>query len=1156
MTDDVSTLAIKVDSGSAVENLKDFGSSIYNLCGLTDSLGEKIFQLSAAFLSVNFAKSIVNDAAEGQEALGKFEAVLGRFQGRANKVVDELVAKFNFDTASAQSAVSGMVDTFAKAGMSLEDSLDMSTALNKRASDLEAFTNAQGGVAAVSERLTSGVLGNSEAVKSLGIVMTEDLVKAQALKEKTEGLTFANERAAKMHARVSLILQQSVSAEGQVARETDNYSNRVRNLNARIADLRGSLGDALIPTFTKIVQSTSKVVEVVNSLSPTMKTTVVMAGALTGGFLTLSPYITRLFIGFKTLLATQQIANTISGQSAKLSEENAVATTAETLAVEQETNSEKESAFVSQTVVSAKEAEAKARLSNAKAAEFETKALSGNSVVNKLDNPIPLPEKKNLPNSVENNSQDKHKSLPNIGKTSAHKKGIFGISSKLNEVFQTTATAKALESLISPFKTLTNIFANLATKLPLVSSFGGTFAKMLGLFGTGATVVGGVITALEVFKNAPQWLEVAFDKLPSVFANLGKRSLSAVKNLTSNAVNYGKNLIVKGTLGFAQTAKRLAGFETEASRAYKLNKQIEENNKRRQELIEQEQRQRKAENSMLQTQKNAFKSIDLAKLDYTSSKETDTTKLAKVQFKRDSYNAQINDTLNKIDEKRRNASSKNVTQEQRDAAIEEIKTLYESLETLKEQWREAAEECDEFTESIKENKKAFQEDQKSYEKNKKENAKEFNRTKLQTNLDNAKNHNERSSALSAIAQNAKQEYEESGAAQQKADELNSEIQNVHSQLTSEFADRAMMTLQELASTGDFQSDDALIKWSGALVQLEKAGYTIPEEQQVMGKGSAQQLFTQMTEKRKEQQSNLQTLTTQRDEQQSIANEGASRYSAMVDANRAVKDENKQYEEELHEREEQKAEQAKERQQSYKNFQRQIDDTYFERQLAASDQYYGNDKIGAAQSRYQMISARGSQQWNQSVYELSAKQQQLNDYNKQLSDYEEKEKAGTLTDDEAKKRDEIQKKHDNLQNEYDSEYQEAVQKRLATEDELLGLQNSARDEFLSQAQDYVNEQGSAMQEQMMEDAQKKEEERAVFNEEARQAVSGQSAVAAGSSEAFNVASKIYDRGQEDVPPEKEMSDTTKKIEEYVKLMQEQMMAYYAEQANGLTLSMGY
>lgn len=1147
MADEVSTLALRVDSQTAISNLKEFGLAASHLGGVTDVLKAKLLQLNASFLSTSFAKSLVNDAAEGQEALGKFETVLGRFQEKASRVVDELVAKFNFDTASAQGAISGMVDTFAKAGMSIEDALDMATSLNKRAADLEAFTNAQGGVAHVAEQLTSGVLGNAMSVRNLGIVMSDELIKAQMLKEKTEGLTFANERAAKMHARVSLMLQQSASAEGQVSRETDNYSNRVRYLNARIADLRGSLGDALIPTFTQIVQGTAKIVDTVNNLSPAMKSTIVGVGALTGTFVTLSPFLTKLFLGFKQLSATQALTNAVSGETTRIVNANTTATSLETNAVNQETIAETKSASTSQAVVLTKREEATARLSNAKAIQLETKRRLAAKHGFRLDS-----ENKLIRDS-------KGKVVRFTGQTALTSKAIQAT----NKGFTGTATANALGTLLTPLKGLNNVFTSIASKLPLATRFGASFTRFLGVLGTGTAVIGGIIGAFELFKNAPQWLEIAFDKVPSIFSNLGKRTIDAAKGLTTNAVSYGKDLIVKGTLGFAQTAKRLAGFETEASRAYKLNKQIEENNKRRQELLEQEQRQRQSENAMLQSQKTAQDSSRLSKLSYTESKENDSVKLEKAISQRDTYQRQINGTLHQIEKLRTDASGKNVSQEQREIAAEEIKKLSDSLEDLNEQWRKSAEECDKLSESVSNASRSFEEDQKGFNKTKESNEKDFANTQLQTNLDNATNHSERLTALNAMANNAKKEYEATGIAQQNADALNEQSQKIQEQLTSKLANKALMTLQELAESGDFESEDAITKWSGALVGLERAGYKIPENEQILGQGSAQQLYSKMTQLRKDQEQELTDTLTKRDEEQSIANERSSRFSAMNAANKAVNDENEQYNEAIKQREKQDADKQEERNKNRANFQQQVNDTYFDRQLRAADQYYGDDKLGATQYRYSMIGSRGEEQWSQSVQQLTQMEKQLGDYDKQLSVYALKEKNGTLTDSDIKAREELQAKRDKLESEYDSEYQSAIQKRLATEDELLGLENSMRDEYLSEAQKYVDEQTNSMKEQMLSDAQAEEEEqkhrleeRSKVEEEARQAVSGQRAITAGSSEAFNIASKIYNRGQEDLPPEKKIEKSTTKIEEYVKAMQEQMMAYYAEQANGLTLRMEY
>ena len=284
---------------------------------------------------------------------------------------------------------------------------------------------------------------------------------------------------------------------------------------------------------------------------------------------------------------------------------------------------------------------------------------------------------------------------------------------------------------------------------------------------------------------------------------------------------------------------------------------------------------------------------------------------------------------------------------------------------------------------------------------------------------------------------------------------------------------------------------------------------------------------------------------------------------MMSANKAITDENEQYAAEQRERQEQEEERQKARQQHYKDLQSQVNDTYFQRELEAQESIYGDDKLGAIQSQYGMISAKGENDWNTTMRDLGEKSKTLDAYNSQLAEYERKEKNGTLSDKEKQERDKLESKRDNLQSEFDSSYSDAIQKRLATQDELLNLENSMRSAYLDEAQKYVDEESENMREQLEEEAEEENErqerekqEREAYKEELREAVGGQKAITAGSSEAFDIASKIYSRGQENIPPEKKIEDSTKRIEEYVKAMQEQMMAYYTEQANGLTLRMEY
>ena len=230
MPDSISTLALRVDSQTALNHLNEFGLAAANLGDTTDVLKGKLLQLNAQFLSMNFAKGLIADAAFGQEALGKYTDVLGRYAKQADKLVSELRESFNFDAANAQQSISTMVDLFTKAGVGLREALEYTGDLQKRASDLEAFTNAAGGLEQVTSALTSGMLGITMPLRNLGIVMNDDALKAQMAEDKINGLKFSTEQAAKVHARYALIMKQTQSAAGQVARESDNYSNKLRKL--------------------------------------------------------------------------------------------------------------------------------------------------------------------------------------------------------------------------------------------------------------------------------------------------------------------------------------------------------------------------------------------------------------------------------------------------------------------------------------------------------------------------------------------------------------------------------------------------------------------------------------------------------------------------------------------------------------------------------------------------------------------------------------------------------------------------------------------------------------------------------------------------------------------------------------------------------------
>lgn len=1146
MPDSISTLALRVDSQSAVSNLNKFGAAATALGGTVGILQNRVMQLGAAFLSLNFGKRLVAEAAEGQEALGKYTQVLGRYKDQADKLVTELRNSFNFDATSAQKSIATMTDIFTKSGLELKQAFSFTSDLQKRAADVEAFTNAEGGVAAVTDALTRGIIGNQMALRRLGIVLGEGALKTQMLEDKQNGLKFATENAAKIHARYALIMKQTQVAEGQVARESDNFTNKLRKLRAISADVRNELGDIIIPVATKLVTNVDKVMRAFEGTSNTTKTFVVVGGAALGVLSTLGPIFLQMAANVALLTG-----KTLKGTAAQ--EANTVATVEGT---------------------AAKEAETAARLANVQAIQAENLALGTQNRSNLATSFGSIPSKAEkraakIAWRAQTEGARKFVALPGampstLGKTAATKSlGTAGAFANLAPLF-----SKATAPLGKFSSALGKTFSTILKHVPLVTKFSGVLGKTLGLFGTAGAVIGGVVLALQALKNAPQWLEKFIDvagpkikefalKIPDFLwagivggIELGKKGAQAA----------GK-LIVDAMVGGAQFGKRLLGLETEASRAYKLNKQIEENNRKRAELLATQQKQLAAENAVLQARQTAEQSRTSAELKLNSTRETESAKLEKAIRERDKKAAERTAKEQELAQLQASLGSKNLTNAQRDDAIERSKTLTEELGTINDEWEKLAEEVNNVSDSIHNAAKAFSEDQATIAKAQKDSERDLENARSQIELGNAATFAARRSAMLSSINKAQSDLDVSNAAVGEANALNEQIKVAQSQLTSEIVARALADLQELAESGDL-SGDAAIKFAGASVALEKAGYNVGDLS--FGNGSAKQLLEQITNRRKTQGEELADLIKERDEKLAVAGERGSRLEALNSTQKSLEELEKARRDSFEEEKRNEAERQRQQTRSEADFQRGIGDTYFARQLSTIDLLYGENRFGASQARYNLIGQRGFGDWNNSLSALYGQQTQIDALSARLSILDEKNSAGTITDDEAKQRDQLRSQIETLRNEYDSDYQSAIQKRLATEDELLGLENAMREEYLSEAQKWINETTSAWKDQLVaqaqaaEDAQRRRlEERSKVEEEARQAVSGMRAISSGSSEAFQIASRIYDRGREDLPTEKKIENSTQQIEAAVKIMQEQMTNYFREQTlNGMTLSMGY
>lgn len=225
--------------------------------------------------------SMLRAASDAEESASKFNTVFSSISKSANKTAKELSRSFGLSRTEAKELLGDTGDLLTGFGFTQESALDLSTQVQKLAVDLASFTNFSGGAVGASKALTKALLGERESVKSLGISILEEDVKARVKQLViVERMTFASKRQAKAFATLQLAQEQSKNAIGDFARTQDGFANKTRIMSAAIKDLKERLGEQLLPMASKLVSKITKLVRKFEDTSPKVKKLILVIGGL------------------------------------------------------------------------------------------------------------------------------------------------------------------------------------------------------------------------------------------------------------------------------------------------------------------------------------------------------------------------------------------------------------------------------------------------------------------------------------------------------------------------------------------------------------------------------------------------------------------------------------------------------------------------------------------------------------------------------------------------------------------------------------------------------------------------------------------------------------------------------------------------------------
>lgn len=221
-----------------------FGAKIGNILG--KGLGIAAAGAATAIGAVGgMIASSIGPASDLAESTSKVGVVFGESSAAVLEWGKTTASSIGMSSNVALSAAGTYGNLFRAMGMTEDTSSEMSTSLVELAGDLASFNNMD--PTAVLDALRSGLSGETEPLKRLGVNLNQAGVEAKAMALGLWDGEGAMSAAAKAQATYALVMEQTTLAQGDYARTANGLANTQRSLTATFEDIKSSIGAAFLP---------------------------------------------------------------------------------------------------------------------------------------------------------------------------------------------------------------------------------------------------------------------------------------------------------------------------------------------------------------------------------------------------------------------------------------------------------------------------------------------------------------------------------------------------------------------------------------------------------------------------------------------------------------------------------------------------------------------------------------------------------------------------------------------------------------------------------------------------------------------------------------------------------------------------------------------
>ena len=236
--------------------------------GLTGAINKLGLAIAATFgisQLVKFGKSAIELGSDLEEVQNVVDVTFTTMNEAVNEFARNAAETAGLSETMAK-RYTGTFGAMAKAfGFAEEQSFQMSTALTQLAGDVASFYNITQDEAYT--KLKSVFTGETETLKDLGVVMTQNALDSYAMAKGYGKTTKAMSEQEKVALQYSFVLDQLSAAQGDFVRTSDSWANQTRILSLNFDTFKANVGKALINIFTPFLKVLNQLVAKLAQLS-------------------------------------------------------------------------------------------------------------------------------------------------------------------------------------------------------------------------------------------------------------------------------------------------------------------------------------------------------------------------------------------------------------------------------------------------------------------------------------------------------------------------------------------------------------------------------------------------------------------------------------------------------------------------------------------------------------------------------------------------------------------------------------------------------------------------------------------------------------------------------------------------------------------------